>query len=224
VYLQPAWRVFYRPFRDLDPVAVVGHSIRVYWVDRWPDTTGRDAEGADLEVHRFLGDALLLAQRWPSRALRHYRVYLKERPNEARTLVNAAVALALTDDTDGAIQMLRTAVDVDPEHGEARLTLAEFLFAQGNLEGARMHAERAVLLLPSRLSRRTQAGSRLHTRRRESGSLGSSSCDQAIVAVTVLILQSDALILLAVESMLASNGYIVLAAADSTADHRPRPV
>jgi tetratricopeptide (TPR) repeat protein len=101
-------------------------------------------------VHRFLGDALLLAQHWPTLALRHYRVYLKERPTEARTLVNAAAALALTDDADSAIGMLRTAIGSDPEHGEARLMLAQFLFAQRDLEGARMHAQRAVQLLPSR--------------------------------------------------------------------------
>lgn len=150
VYLHPAWRLFYRPFRDLEPVAVVGNSIHVYWVDRWPDTTGRDAAGAAPELHRFLGDALLFAQHWPTRALRHYRLYLNERPNEARTLVNAAAALALTDDADAALRMVRAAVAVDPEYGEARLMLAEFLFAQRDLDGARLHAEKAILLLPAR--------------------------------------------------------------------------
>lgn len=149
VYLQPAWRLFYRPFQDMKPVAVVGHSIRVYWVERWPETTGRYADGSDVEVHRVLGDALLFAQQWPTRALRHYREYLKHRPNETRVLVNAAIALVSTGDTDGAIAMLRRAVNVDPENGEARLMLAKGLLAARDLEGARIHAERAVILLAS---------------------------------------------------------------------------
>jgi 4-amino-4-deoxy-L-arabinose transferase-like glycosyltransferase len=150
VYLQPAWRLFYRPFRDLEPDAVIGNSIRVYWVNQWPDTTARAAEDGDVDAHRFLGDALLFGQRWPTRALRHYRVYLNEHPEEPRTLVNAAIALASTGDIDGASGMLRRAVALDPDNGEARLTLAKILFGRRDLDGARRHAERAVVLLPSR--------------------------------------------------------------------------
>jgi len=33
-YLNEAGRNFYRPLREREPIADIGHSIRVYWVDR----------------------------------------------------------------------------------------------------------------------------------------------------------------------------------------------
>jgi hypothetical protein len=37
VYLPRPWRLCYRAFRDRQPVADLGHSIRVYWVEQWPE-------------------------------------------------------------------------------------------------------------------------------------------------------------------------------------------
>jgi len=34
VYLGDRERAFYRPFQNMAPVAIVGHSIFVYWVER----------------------------------------------------------------------------------------------------------------------------------------------------------------------------------------------
>jgi len=147
VYLQPAWRLFYRPFNDLQPAAVVGNSIRVYWVEQWPETTGRAAEGSNIDVHRALADRLLFAQEWPTRAARHYREYLKQRPDDQRVLVNAAMALLLSGDMAAAIALLRHAIDLDPDNGDAQLILAKALLGARDLEGARLHAERAVILL-----------------------------------------------------------------------------
>lgn len=148
VYLQPWWRLFYRPFEDLAPVAVVGNSIRVYWVERWPEATGRYGEVPDVEAHRILADALLFGQQWPTRAVRHYREYLRRVPNRADAMVNAGIALAASGEADEAIAMLRRAVHTDPDHGDARLTLAKALFGAGDLDGANEHAERAVALRP----------------------------------------------------------------------------
>lgn len=148
VYLQPRWRLFYRPFLDLDPVAVIGHSMRVYWVEEWPEATGDRAGETDIETHRALADALLFAQQWPARALVHYREYLDSRPQDAAALVNAGIALSVSGDEEEAIVTFRRAVDVAPDHGDARLALARALFSRRDLDGAAQHSERAVELKP----------------------------------------------------------------------------
>lgn len=146
VYLPPHLRLFYKPFQDLAPVAVIGNSMRVYWVDRWPETTGRYADITDIDAHRTLADALLFGQQWPTRALRHYREYLKHRPDDTDVLVNAAIALAAAGESEEAILTLRRAVDTKPDDGRARLMLARALFGDGDLDGSALHAEQAVTL------------------------------------------------------------------------------
>jgi tetratricopeptide (TPR) repeat protein len=149
VYLQPHWRLFYRPFSDLAPVAVVGNSIRVYWLERWPEATGRYGDVPDVSVHRALADTLLFGQQWPTRALRHYREYLSRRPADVDAMVNAAIATASTGDTGEAMSMLRRAVETDPDNGAARLALAKGSFGAGDLRAAARHGERAAVLRPN---------------------------------------------------------------------------
>lgn len=148
VYLQPTWRLFYRPFLDMEPAALIGNSLRVYWVERWPEATGRYAEGTDVEVHRALADILLFGQQWPTRAQRHYREYLRYRPDDPEALVNAAIASLSINEAQEAITMLERAVAVDPAHGRARLALARALLIGRDVEAAAPHAERAVALHP----------------------------------------------------------------------------
>jgi hypothetical protein len=40
VYLPPRERPFYRAFLEKTPVAEIGNSIRVYWVEEWPELAG----------------------------------------------------------------------------------------------------------------------------------------------------------------------------------------
>ncbi len=147
VYAPPWWRLFYAPFRHLDPVAVIGHSLRVYWVERWPEAVGPRA-GDDVEAHRMLADALLLAYQWPERALLHYREYLRRRPNDADALMNYGIALVAVDRVEEGLAALRDAVAADGNHGRARLTLGKALFGARDLPGAAEHAIRAVVLMP----------------------------------------------------------------------------
>jgi hypothetical protein len=81
VYLQPRWRLFYAAFSDLEPVAVVGNSIRVYWVEQWPELAG---DGGDIDAHLSLAEALLFAMEWPDHAAVHCRHVLEIDPTNAR--------------------------------------------------------------------------------------------------------------------------------------------
>lgn len=146
VYLAPPWRLFYRPFLDLEPQAVIGNSLRVYWVERWPEATGRYTEAIDVAAHRTLADILLFGQQWPTRALRHYREYLKYRPDDADALMNAAIASLSASQPTDAVVMLERAITVDPQHAGAHLALARVLLMGRDVEAAAPHAARAVAL------------------------------------------------------------------------------
>jgi tetratricopeptide (TPR) repeat protein len=147
VYAPPWWRLFYKPFQELEPVAVLGNSLRVYWVERWPEALGPRA-GDDIEAHRSLADALLLGYAWPTRAALHYREYLQHHPDDADALVNYGIALVGADRVEEGLAALRRAVAANGNHGAARLTLGKALFGSRDLAGAAEHAERAVALLP----------------------------------------------------------------------------
>ncbi len=148
VYAPPAWRLFYRPFHDIEPVAVIANSIRVYQIDRWPEAVGASTGGAGPDAHRSLADALLFGLQWPSRAAVHYAEYLRARPEDADTLVSYGMALAADNRGNEALIALRKAVESDDEHGRAQLTLGKALFGTRDLAGAATHGVRAAALLP----------------------------------------------------------------------------
>jgi hypothetical protein len=79
VYLQPRWRLFYAAFNDLEPVAIVGNSMRIYWVETWPEAHG----GRDVDAHLSLAEALLFAMDWPEHAAVHCHRILDLEPSNA---------------------------------------------------------------------------------------------------------------------------------------------
>jgi tetratricopeptide (TPR) repeat protein len=147
VYAPPPWRLFYAAFRDLEPVAIVGNSIRLYWVENWPETNGSLAEGTPA-VQRELADALLFGFLWPEHAVVHYSQYLSASAGDIDALVNYGRALAASDRVAEGIAALRRAVAADAHHATARLALGQALFASRDLRGAAEHADRAVALSP----------------------------------------------------------------------------
>ena len=120
VYAPPFWRLFYEPFRALTPAAIVGGSMRVYWVERWPQAGGAAGEPVSLDTRRTLADALLLALQWPEQAIPQYRDYLRLRPRDADALVHLGIALAALGRPAEALAELRQAIVVDPNHVRAR--------------------------------------------------------------------------------------------------------
>jgi tetratricopeptide (TPR) repeat protein len=150
VYAPPQWQLFYEPFANLEPAAVLGHSLRVYWVEEWPVVTGTERLGAAaIDARRLLADALMLGMRWPEPAVTYYRDYLRHRPRDGDALLDLGIALAAAGRIPEVVPTLESAVKVAPDHGRARLTLARALFASGNVPGAAIHAERAADLLPA---------------------------------------------------------------------------
>lgn len=148
VYAPAEWQVFYEPFRDLEPVAVLGHSVRIYWVDEWPLAVDKAGLADDeIDARRRLADALMHGLQWPEAAVRYYRDYLRQRPDDGAAMVDLGIALAAAGRIPEVVPTLQAAVRAAPEHGPAHLTLARALFGSGNLPDAVTHAERAAVLL-----------------------------------------------------------------------------
>jgi tetratricopeptide (TPR) repeat protein len=145
VYSPPEWRLFYAGFREMMPVAVIDHAIRVYWVEEWPEASV-EPDGVGQMAHRALGDALLFGLKWPLHAERHYRQYMATAPGDADASTNYGIALMAAGQIHQGVDALHAAVEADGDNSRARLILARALFANQDPAGAVPHAERAVAL------------------------------------------------------------------------------
>jgi tetratricopeptide (TPR) repeat protein len=149
VYLDPHWRVFYQGIRDMKPVEVLGNSIFIYRLDRWPEGTdlGEAATTAS-ETNLRLADELAKAQ-WFDHAAVHYRRYLEVTPNDPAVLTRLGMALVSNNEPTAAIPVLEAAIGRDANNGLAHLVIAAALFdARRDINTVVAHARRAVLLRP----------------------------------------------------------------------------
>jgi len=121
VFLPPWWRYFYAGLRTREPVAVIGNTMRVYWVDRWPMPTG---EPLDPASRRTLAEGLLFGRRWPERALTHYDEYLKRRPADPDAWNGFSLALAQTGRTTEALAGFRRVLALSPTDPDVRRNIA----------------------------------------------------------------------------------------------------
>jgi tetratricopeptide (TPR) repeat protein len=151
VYLDPRWQIFYGGLRRMKPTAVIGNSIFVYWLDRWPEAEDYSSPAApsDVDAERRLGDELLQAQ-WFEHAAIHYRRYVARRPQERQVLSNLGLALFWAGDLEQAIPALQQGVAAAPDSGVAQLALASALFdGRRDIREVLFHARRAAAVLPS---------------------------------------------------------------------------
>ncbi len=104
VYYRPEWRLFYSGFRRLVPQAVIGNTIRVYWVDQWPEPAADDLFGTDAQLDLTqLSLANALGQlEWHELAVDQYRLYLQRNPADAAAWNALGLALLHTDAKDDA--------------------------------------------------------------------------------------------------------------------------
>jgi 4-amino-4-deoxy-L-arabinose transferase-like glycosyltransferase len=147
VYEAPEWRLFYRPFAELEPAAVIANGIRVYWVEEWPLPSDEDVRAAAAGARRRLADALLFGLQWPEQATRAYRQHLLLTPDDTDARVNAGIALVAAGQVGAGVQALHDAA-ADEGHVRAQLTLARALFGRGDLAGAVRYGDRALALSP----------------------------------------------------------------------------
>jgi hypothetical protein len=122
VYLLPHWRMFYSPFWTREPVAVIGNTMRVYWVDSWPEDV---VPPPSPDVHLSLADSLLFGMKWNDRAAVHYRAFLAHHPNHPPALTRLGVALAENGQLDEAVDVFSRVAELTPGDADAVTNLNE---------------------------------------------------------------------------------------------------
>lgn len=124
VYLLPSWRIFYAGFREREPAAIIGHSIRVYWVETWPEAPA--AFRTDPVALTSLGDGLLTME-WPEHAIGYYRDALARDPRNGEGWNSLGVAFTRTGHYRQAAQSFARARDLLPGNPTPRRNLAAVL-------------------------------------------------------------------------------------------------
>jgi Flp pilus assembly protein TadD len=143
--------LFYEGLRKMPPTAVIGNSVFVYRLERWPVPAVPDdfATAAAIDAERRLGDELMEVE-WFSRAIVHYRRYLEHRANEPAVLTSLGYALMMTDQPQDAATALRRAIALSPDSGLAHMVLSTALLnARGNVSEIVEHARQAARVLPA---------------------------------------------------------------------------
>jgi Flp pilus assembly protein TadD len=129
-------------------VANIGNSIRVYWIDEWPqadaDSVGEAFAAAQIE----LADALLFDLKWQSYAAVHYRQSVSNGHQDKATLSKLGIALFESGEMEASITPLRRVTVLDPLDGDAHYRLAVALLQNRVLEEAATHAQTALRLRP----------------------------------------------------------------------------
>jgi len=121
VYLPRWWRRFYSGFRDREPAAVIANSMRVYWVNRWPDV---ETASLDADALHTLADGLLFGMHWPERAVGRYRAVLDREPRDADAWNGLSLALAQTGRTAEALEGFRRVLALAPDDPDVRRNIS----------------------------------------------------------------------------------------------------
>ncbi|HWA25574.1 MAG TPA: tetratricopeptide repeat protein [Lacunisphaera sp.] len=145
VYLEPSLRLFYSGFKALKPVAVVGNTINVYRIDQWPEAV--DADLVPLDAHRKLA-SYVRKLNWPDLAVRYFKHYLAQRPDDGRAHLELGWALLQLNRKDEALRAFRRAVELDPQNDESRTSLIGELFWQNRTADGIAAAREWIRLRP----------------------------------------------------------------------------
>lgn len=155
VYLEPEWRLFYSGFIDRRPDASIGNSIKVFWVEHWPEPA-TSSVAANTEA--LLADTLLTRLRWPEHAATHYERYLKARPTDPSALSNLGAALYQAGRPQEALPVFRKATALAPTDVGLRGNLVAALIEQGEIEAATVEAQSTAEAMPDRAEAHLLAG------------------------------------------------------------------
>jgi Flp pilus assembly protein TadD len=145
----PRRRLLYKGFDDLDPVAVIGNTIKVYWLERWPDATLPPEEMTEPTLRHLesLGNRLM-DHEWYDQALVYYKMYREHRPEHGHIHAYIGTAYARLNRTDKAVRSFERAVNCSPTQEQFRAMLGCMLLSQGNLDAAALHFQEWTRLSP----------------------------------------------------------------------------
>lgn len=149
VYLPRRWRLFLRGFARMTPQATIGRTIRVYWVDDWPEPPmPTEWTPARLAAVRGLADSLS-EWGWFDHAAIHYRHYLAQRPDDIPALAGLASALVNTGRGPDALALVAAARARLPAHPAVHDLYGRLLVTEQRLTEAAQSFEQAIALDPA---------------------------------------------------------------------------
>jgi hypothetical protein len=149
VYLPEESRLLYAGFKDLVPVAIVGNSIRVYWVEDWPvPVPEAGAPESTLGRYARFADALLFEAQSPDFAMKYYRAYLSARPADSEIMARLGLALLMKGAPAEAHRVLQQAIQVAPHPARLSSEIVLALLSFGRSEEALAYARAAVERTP----------------------------------------------------------------------------
>ncbi len=170
VYLPRRWRLFLGGFGGMTPLATIGRTIRVYWVDRWPEAPPpSEWTPARLAAARGLADSLS-EWGWFDHAATHYRRYLAQRPDDLPALAGLASALVNSGQGPEALAVVAAARARLPAHPGIHDLYGRLLVTEDRPDEAEQSFQRAIALDPAwpaprealqRLQGETPGGGRL---------------------------------------------------------------
>ena len=177
----------YRRALRADPrYALAFNNLGVALADLGDPAAAREALQRAVQLDPTLVRARLNLARWHQRqrdalgALAVTRELLAFHPRHADAWHEQAVALLALDRVDEARHAVLQAVEQQPDHGEARYTLAAILARLGDTDGALRETQLALGLAPVRVAPRLAVGIALH-----------AECPDAVGRLDLLTLAAD---------------------------------
>lgn len=119
--------VLYRGFLDRTPVAVIGGSIRIYYVEKWPEPPDEDPDQLSATWHRAVAEQLLLETHWFDQAAAHYRIYLRWAPRDSDAWLGLGRSLLAMGQVPEAVDALERGVTFSAQPDKLRERIADLL-------------------------------------------------------------------------------------------------
>lgn len=134
--LNSRYGLLFSGFNSMPPAAVIGYTIRVYWVERWPEPEPEETDELTTSWQLALAEQLLNETRWPERAAVHYRAYLQAKNRDAPVWFRLGVALYQSGQRPDALDAFAKAAAFNTTPERANQIIAELLLKARDAKGA----------------------------------------------------------------------------------------
>lgn len=151
VYWSTEAKIFYAGFLNLKPVEIIGNTIRLYWVEKWPVTAPEEvASRKPLEAEDFISLAdYLVRMKWTEQALIYYKIALSISPKSGPIYAKMGTIHLQENRRSEAIRAYMCAVEYSPNVSKYTGMLASLLIEQERYRDAKPYVQAWVEMEPS---------------------------------------------------------------------------
>jgi len=143
VYWSTEAKILYAGFRKLKPVTIIGNTIRLYWIEKWPTTAIEDVPShKKLKASNFISLADYLARmKWPDQALLYYQMALSLDPKSGPVYAKIGTIHLHANRQPEAIAAYLRAVEHSPKVAKYVGMLASLLIEQERYGEAKQYVQ-----------------------------------------------------------------------------------